>query len=65
MNIVDLTEEHEHLFSLCLEDWSDDAKEAGPRRREWIGCYKHRGLRAKLAIDDAGQVGGMIQYLPI
>jgi len=27
--------------------------------------YRERGLRAKLAVDEAGAVGGMIQYLPI
>ncbi len=63
--VIDLTKEHEKLFSLCLEDWSDDAVEAGPRRGEWIERQKPRGLRAKLAIDDSGNIGGMIQYLPI
>lgn len=63
--IIDLTEEHEKLFALCLEDWSDDAKEAGSKRGEWIEKQKPRGLRAKLALDDDGNVGGMIQYLPI
>ena len=65
MEIVDLTEEHKQLFACCLEDWSDDAKEAGTRRARWVDRSLKEGLRAKLAIDDRGEVGGMIQYLPV
>lgn len=50
---------------MCLEDWSADAREAGNKRREWYEKMKERGLRAKLALDENGTVGGMIQYLPI
>jgi GNAT superfamily N-acetyltransferase len=65
MNIVDLSDAHKELFALCLEDWSADAREAGSRRACWIERFQSRGLRAKLAVDDHGQIGGMIQYLPI
>jgi GNAT superfamily N-acetyltransferase len=65
MEIVDLGKEHEELFCLCLEDWSDDARESGPKRREWLERSRPLGLRAKLALDDRGEVGGMIQYGPI
>jgi GNAT superfamily N-acetyltransferase len=65
MDIVDLAEEHQVSFSLCLEDWSPQAKEAGPRRSQWIERFLKKGLRAKLAVDDGGAVGGMVQYLPI
>ncbi|MBN2575832.1 MAG: hypothetical protein JXP73_14795, partial [Deltaproteobacteria bacterium] len=66
MKIVDLPDDKKDLFCLCLEDWSDDAKEAGPKRREWLDrCQAHHGLRAKLALDDNGVEGGMIQYVPI
>jgi GNAT superfamily N-acetyltransferase len=65
MKIVDLTEDRKHLFCLCLEDWSEEAKEAGPKRRQWLECAEKRGLRAKLALDDDGVEGGMIQYGPI
>ncbi len=33
MKVIDLDEGNKDLFCLCLEDWSDDAKEAGPKRR--------------------------------
>ena len=65
MKIVDLDEKMTPLFCSCLEDWSDDVKEAGDRRRRWVERFAPRGLRAKIALDDAGNPGGMIQYLPI
>ncbi|MBI4648529.1 MAG: GNAT family N-acetyltransferase [Bacteroidia bacterium] len=52
-------------FFLCLEDWSDEAKEAGPHKECWYNKMKDKGLRVKLAVDDKGDVGGMIQYLPV
>jgi GNAT superfamily N-acetyltransferase len=66
MEIVPLADEHKQLFFCCLEDWSEEAaKEAGPRRASWYEKMKARGLRVLLAKDDRGEVGGMIQYLPI
>jgi len=65
MRVVDLTDEKKELFCLCLEDWSEDAKEAGPKRRQWLERSQRLGLRAKLAVDDNGVEGGMIQYGPI
>jgi GNAT superfamily N-acetyltransferase len=65
MRVVDLTEERKDLFCLCLEDWSEEALEAGPKRRVWLDRNEKLGLRAKLALDDAGVEGGMIQYGPI
>jgi GNAT superfamily N-acetyltransferase len=65
MKIVDLTEDKKDLFCLCLEDWSEDAKESGPKRRQWLDRNERLGLRAKLALDDDGIEGGMIQYGPI
>jgi GNAT superfamily N-acetyltransferase len=65
MKIVDLNEEHVPLYCLCLEDWSADISEAGDHKARWFEKFKDRGLRVKLALDDRGEVGGMIQYLPI
>jgi len=65
MRIVDVDEKTKPLFCQCLEDWSDDAREAGVRRCHWVDRFTSRGLRAKLAVDDTGTPGGMIQYLPI
>jgi GNAT superfamily N-acetyltransferase len=65
MRIVDLTEDLAPLYCVCLEDWSQEMAEAGPRKLAWYESMRQRGLRVKLALDDAQTAGGMIQYLPI
>ncbi|MDI6808549.1 MAG: GNAT family N-acetyltransferase [Candidatus Eisenbacteria bacterium] len=65
MKIIDLQDEYKQLYCECLEDWSDDIKEAGDHKLRWCERMKDKGLRVKLALDDNGQVGGMIQYVPI
>lgn len=65
MKVIDLTEEHEPLFFCCLEDWSEEIKEAGSHKELWYSRMKEEGLRVKLAEDDSGVIGVMIQYLPI
>ena len=63
--ITDLQPEDEQLFFCCLEDWSDDLKEAGNHKEEWYRRNQDKNVRVKLAKDVNGQVGGMIQYLPV
>lgn len=65
MNIIDLNEKHLPLYFVCLEDWSEEMKEAGNHKEVWYNMMKDKGLQVKLALDDNGNVGGMIQYLPI
>lgn len=65
MKVIDLAPEHEFLYFKCLEDWSDEIKEAGDHKACWYKKYVDRGVSVKLALDDSGKVGGMIQYLPI
>jgi GNAT superfamily N-acetyltransferase len=65
MRVISLDHEHEPLYCCCLEDWSDEIKEAGDHKARWLAGMKDRGLRVKLALDDNGVVGGMIQYVPI
>jgi GNAT superfamily N-acetyltransferase len=65
MRIVDLDETTKPLLCQCLEAWPDDVREAGDRRCRWVDRFTPRGLRAKIALDDTGTPGGMIQYLPI
>ncbi len=65
MEIIDLTPEHEQLYFLCLEDWSHEIKEAKDHKKLWYNRMKDKGLRVKLAKDDSGKIGGMIQYMPI
>ncbi|MFH0815355.1 MAG: GNAT family N-acetyltransferase [Methanobacteriota archaeon] len=65
MKVVDLDPAYVDEYLVCLEDWSPEMKEAGDRKRQWYQRFKDQGLRVKLAVDDKGTVGGMIQYLPI
>ncbi len=65
MKIIDLTPEHESLYCQCLEEWSEDMKDAGDHKIRWYQRMKGPRLGVKLALDDAGVVGGMIQYVPI
>lgn len=64
MKVFDLAE-HEGLYFQCLEDWSSEIREAGGHKECWYRGMKDQGLRVKLAQDDGGAIGGMIQYLPI
>jgi len=65
MKITDLTDEHVESFLICLEEWSEDMKDAGDQRRQWYNEMKDKGLRVKLAFNDAGVLAGFIQYLPV
>ncbi len=65
MKIIDLNEDHKSSYFLCLEDWSDEIKEAGDHKSKWYEKNRDKGLRVKLALDENGVAGGMIQYMPI
>jgi GNAT superfamily N-acetyltransferase len=66
IRVVDLTPEQEPLYFVCLEDWPGaDVADAGDHKARWYERARRRGLRVKLALDEDGAVGGMIQYLPI
>lgn len=65
MKIIDLTDDYRQLYFVCLEDWSEEIKEAGNHKEVWYDKMKDKGLGVKLALDDEERVGGMIQYIPI
>jgi GNAT superfamily N-acetyltransferase len=65
MKITDITPEDEKEYFCCLEDWSDDIKEAGDHKQKWYEHMKDKGLKVKFARDENDIIGGMIQYLPI
>lgn len=65
MKIIDMAPEHEQLYFVCLEDWSDEMAEAGNHKARWYEKMKDMGFRVKLATDDEGNIGGMIQYIPV
>ncbi len=64
MEIIDLKEEYQEKFFVCLEDWSEEIKEAGNHKELWCDKMKDKGLRVKLAID-GNKVCGMVQYVPV
>ncbi|MBN1291763.1 MAG: hypothetical protein JXB48_07975 [Candidatus Latescibacteria bacterium] len=45
MQVIDLTKEHEQLYFVCLEDWSEDMKDAGNYNKNW-------GISSALYIDN-------------
>jgi GNAT superfamily N-acetyltransferase len=53
------------VYFVCLEDWSDEMKEAGEHKKTWYEEMKNKGLGVKLAQNDDGTIIGMIQYIPI
>ncbi len=63
MTIRDLAEHDFQSYLCCLEDWSEEIKEAGPHKANWFARMRDKGLRVKVAEEE--QVVGMIQYLPI
>jgi N-acetylglutamate synthase-like GNAT family acetyltransferase len=65
MEIIDLAEETRMDYFTCLEEWSDEIKEGVCRKECWHKTMQEKGLRVKLARNDAGIVAGMIHYAPI
>jgi GNAT superfamily N-acetyltransferase len=65
MKIIDITTETEDQYFCCLEEWSDEIKEAGDYKQKWYLQMKDKGLRVKFALDENNIIGGMIQYIPI
>ncbi|MCX6272747.1 MAG: GNAT family N-acetyltransferase [Bacteroidetes bacterium] len=65
MEIIDLMPEYEKTYFCCLEEWSDDMKDAGDHKACWYGKMKEQGLRVKMARNEEGNIVGMIQYVPV
>lgn len=65
MKVTDLQPNQVDAYCHCLEEWSDEMKESGTLKQQWYDRIKDRGLRVKVALDEAGEVGGMIHYGPI
>ncbi len=62
MKIVDLIGEWERLYFVCLEDWSEEIREADPHKEVRDNKLKIKGPEVRLAMDENGNKGGMIQY---
>ena len=64
MEIVDLSEKYREQYFCCLEEWSEEMKEAGSHKELWYNQMKDKGLRVKIAVEDE-KACGMIQYVPV
>jgi len=62
VEVVDLSPEREEVFLCCLKPYSTTFAEGVPIKREWLDRNRDGGLGVKLAIDDDGEVAGMLQY---
>jgi hypothetical protein len=65
MHIIDLSEETKDDYFTCMEEWSDEMKDGVCRKQCWYNAMREKGLRVKMARNDAGVVAGMIHYAPI
>lgn len=65
IHIIDLSEDNKDDYYTCLEEWSDEMKDGVCRKECWYNNMQKKGLRVKLALNDAGVVSGMIHYAPI
>lgn len=65
MKITDLNEQNKDLYFVCLMDKDAELKEISHLKECWYNKMKNRELCVKLAEDDNGRYGGMIQYMPI
>jgi hypothetical protein len=54
MKIIDISPDNEQQYFCCLEEWSDDIKEAGDHKEKWYRFMKDKGVRVKFAEDDNG-----------
>jgi len=65
VQIIDLDKKNEHSYMVCMEEWNESIVKAKPIKEKWCRKMSGKGLRVKLALTDDGDVGGMIEYMPI
>jgi GNAT superfamily N-acetyltransferase len=65
MKVIDLDSANEHLYLVCLEEWSEWMGKVRDIKEAWYRQMIGKGLKVKIALDDDGVVAGMIEYMPI
>lgn len=65
MKIVEIDKDTEGTFFRCLHDEKPQDPEITRIRQGWYAKMKPLGLRAKVLIEENGDVVGLCQYLPI
>lgn len=53
MKTIDLNDNLKPLYFVCLEDWSEEIKEAENHKEVWYNKVKDKGLRVKFALASA------------
>jgi hypothetical protein len=64
MDIIDLNETYFRPYFCCLEEWSEEMREAGDHKEKWFYEMRDKGLRVKIAVANDNAIG-MIQYVPV
>jgi len=65
MKIIDLNNENMDLYLNCLSGDCKNLEYGMGIKKKWYNKMKEKGLKVKIAVDDNGNTGGMIQYLPV
>ncbi|MDC7233770.1 MAG: GNAT family N-acetyltransferase [Spirochaetales bacterium] len=64
ITIETLNDRNREAYCCCLEEWSDEIREAGDLKSRWVEKMKDRGLGVQIARNRDGESVGMIQYIP-
>ncbi|MGE0621027.1 MAG: N-acetyltransferase family protein [Pseudomonadales bacterium] len=65
MELRDIDGQTEDTFYRCLHDEQPADPRVMAMRRAWRAEYQPKGHRAKVLIDDAGEVVGLTNYIPV
>ena len=55
MKVVSLSPEFEKTYCSCLEEWSEDIKEAGDHKARWLDRMRERGFSEASIAKIAGE----------
>lgn len=65
MKIINLSPEYKQRYLMCLNEETEEMRVAAAAKGRWYDDMSQKGLGVKLALDDEGEVGGIVQYFPI
>ncbi len=65
MELLEIDASTEDTFYRCLHDEIPSDPRVMKMRRQWRNQYQPKGHRAKILKDDAGQIVGLTNYIPV
>jgi N-acetylglutamate synthase-like GNAT family acetyltransferase len=65
MKIINITEQLEPQYFVCLEEWNKELAEVKAIKEKWYREMKEKGLKVRIALMDNNVTGGMIEYMPV